>query len=201
MDRERQYYEKVYAGRVDVFFEPPFFQIIHLDRYYWASEHLPNGALILDLGCGTGYGAPIIRKKTSAMLILADASLEALKYGKKFYPINNCERIVCDASHLPFRTEVFDHILMLEVIEHLSDPEQSLSEVNRVLKDGILIITTPNTDCLANRIYRFFGRPIRKFSDYHVKEFGYGELRKTLEHSGFRIIEEMGAVTLFPGNV
>ncbi|MCC6018815.1 MAG: methyltransferase domain-containing protein [Candidatus Verstraetearchaeota archaeon] len=199
MKREELYFKRIYAGRVDVFFEPPFFKIIHLDRYLWASAHLSDSALILDLGCGTGYGAPLIRRRTRGLIILADISADALQYGKKFYPVKNCERVVCDALHLPFRDEVFDGCLMLEVIEHLLQPEKALEEANRILKrSGVFIITTPNADNFSYRIYRYFGKPI-KVGKHHVKEFGYDEFKFILKKAGFKIVEEMGQLFYFPG--
>jgi ubiquinone/menaquinone biosynthesis C-methylase UbiE len=184
MKREEWYFKRIYAGRVDVFFEPPFFKIIHLDRYLWAPAHLSDSALILDLGCGTGYGAPIIRRRARGLIILADISADALQYGKRFYPVENCERVVCDALHLPFRDEVFDGCLMLEVVEHLSNPGKALEEANRILKrSGIFIITTPNADNLSAKIYRYFGKPI-KVSKWHIKEFGYDEFKCILKKSG-----------------
>src|SRR5262249_31358454 len=48
-------------------------------------------------------------------------------------------------SDLPFRSETFDLVLLLEVIEHLPDIPHSLREIARVLKPGgTAIVTTPN---------------------------------------------------------
>lgn len=45
---------------------------------------------------------------------------------------------------LDFPDYYFDYVTMLAVIEHLSQPEELISEIWRVLKpDGKLIITTP----------------------------------------------------------
>ncbi len=49
-----------------------------------------------------------------------------------------------DAMHLPLQDNSIDCIAMLEVIEHLYDPQKALFEAARVIKNsGIMVITTP----------------------------------------------------------
>lgn len=51
--------------------------------------------------------------------------------------------IVGDAHALPFKDEEFGGIICTEVLEHLKDPRQAISEMKRVLKGGgELILTT-----------------------------------------------------------
>lgn len=51
-----------------------------------------------------------------------------------------------------------DLIIALEVIEHLFDTDQLLSEIHRVLKpNGLLILSTPNLASLPNRLRLLFG--------------------------------------------
>ena len=55
---------------------------------------------------------------------------------------------------LPFRSEAFDLVMMLEVIEHLPDIAHSLREIARVLKPGgTAIVTTPNRLNVTSRIH------------------------------------------------
>lgn len=52
---------------------------------------------------------------------------------------------VASANHLPFQDNSFDHVVMLEVIEHVDDPAEVIMDVKRVLKPGgELFISTPN---------------------------------------------------------
>lgn len=44
--------------------------------------------------------------------------------------------VVGDAHHLPFRDNVFDQVLALNVFEHLRDPKLAAAEIFRVLKPG-----------------------------------------------------------------
>lgn len=53
--------------------------------------------------------------------------------------------VVGDAGRLPFVSSVFDFVLFTEVIEHLPDPSEGLSEIRRCLSaKGRALITTPN---------------------------------------------------------
>ena len=49
-----------------------------------------------------------------------------------------------DAQHLPFRNKSIDTVVMLEVLEHIPDPEKVFKEIGRVLKPkGRLIMSMP----------------------------------------------------------
>src|SRR4029077_2814155 len=55
---------------------------------------------------------------------------------------------------LPFRSEQFDLVMILEVIEHLADIPHMLREIARVMRPGaIAIITTPNRLNVSSRIH------------------------------------------------
>src|SRR6266478_647957 len=52
--------------------------------------------------------------------------------------------VCASAEHLPFPDEVFDLVLSQEVLEHVRDPFQAMSEMKRVLrKGGILYCQVP----------------------------------------------------------
>jgi SAM-dependent methyltransferase len=53
-------------------------------------------------------------------------------------------RVVADAHALPFDDRIFDGILCLETIEHLSGPREAGDELGRVLKSSCsILLTTP----------------------------------------------------------
>jgi len=57
-------------------------------------------------------------------------------------------------NDLPFRSDEFDLVLLLEVIEHLADIPHMLREISRVLAPGgIAIVTTPNRLNVTSRIH------------------------------------------------
>ena len=59
--------------------------------------------------------------------------------------INGIQKIEGDAMALPFGNEAVDAIVATAVIEHLPDPVRFVSECNRVIRrGGIIVITTPD---------------------------------------------------------
>jgi SAM-dependent methyltransferase len=64
-------------------------------------------------------------------------------------------RIAADLSgYVPFKSESFDLVVNLEVIEHLENIAHALREIARVLKaGGLAIISTPNRLNLASRVH------------------------------------------------
>jgi SAM-dependent methyltransferase len=52
--------------------------------------------------------------------------------------------IDADIHQLPFRNETFDGVLCIEVLEHVPDPSQAVSELHRVLRPGgVMLLTVP----------------------------------------------------------
>ena len=97
------------------------------------------GMEILNLGCGTGF----ISQRFSAFgwLVSLDLSADALKFCAQ----NQLDFLLqADAIALPFQDQSFDLCLALDVIEHIQNDMQALSEISRVLKiGGFLLITVP----------------------------------------------------------
>ena len=82
-----------------------------------------------------------------------------------------------DGTVFPFENEQFDSVLTSQVLEHVFNPHQFLSEINRVTKvGGVLLITVPFV------------------WDEHEQPFDYARyssfgLRYLLQNHGFEIIE------------
>jgi ubiquinone/menaquinone biosynthesis C-methylase UbiE len=69
---------------------------------------------------------------------------------------------------LPFRNNVFDVVLALDVVEHLFDPMQFLNEIYRVMKENsILLLTTDNTRFLLIRFFWIYRKIIWQISKKH----------------------------------
>ncbi len=70
-----------------------------------------------------------------------------------------------DGTNMPFSDNTFDWLVCSEVLEHVPNREDMISEFSRVLKpDGTLILTTPNWLCLYGlfrKLAEFFsGKPV-----------------------------------------
>lgn len=118
----------------------------HLVRYLFSAQ-FTKGKIVLDAGCGVGYGSFIVSSKGSAKKVLGvDISKEAIVYAKQKYPRSNLTFVEDSLESL---TKVKDNsiniVLAFEVIEHLKDPEKFLETIKLKLKtNGLLLVSTPN---------------------------------------------------------
>jgi 2-polyprenyl-3-methyl-5-hydroxy-6-metoxy-1,4-benzoquinol methylase len=91
----------------------------------------------------------------------------ALTHLQRMIPIIENQRkkvglIVADAENLPFKENVFDRILLSEVIEHLPHPSSVIWEIKRILK-GKAVITTPNRQNMISSIISAVSSLLRVF--------------------------------------
>jgi SAM-dependent methyltransferase len=128
----------------------------HLARYRFARERV--GGRILDVACGTGYGAALLGA------VGVDISAEALARAR-----NETDRLIrSDALRLPFGA-AFDAVVSFETVEHLADPEGFVAECRRVLRPGgLLVMSTPNRELWSPRS----SKPLQA---HHVREFSRKE--------------------------
>lgn len=94
---------------------------------------IDSNALVLEVGSG---GNPYLRSN-----ILLDKYIESSQ--RHFQPlIVDRPCFICDAQRLPFKDKVFDFVIAAHILEHVENPDQFLSELQRVAKSGY--IEVPN---------------------------------------------------------
>jgi len=109
-------------------------------------EHLVAGTRVLDAGCGYGRGTDLLANKAGSVVGL-DISIMEISYAKKRFKHDDLNFLWGDVLKLPFKDEAFDAIVSFQVIEHLREPEEYLSEIVRALKPrGLFAISTPNRE-------------------------------------------------------
>ena len=105
---------------------------------------LSSRAKILDVGCGN---CRHLLPFHDYDLYGLDFSEEMLRYARKFCEKHNIDvkLVLGDCKTLPFHDNVFDLVLCIAVLHHLSNPLLALMEIHRVLKSGgILIVSVWN---------------------------------------------------------
>lgn len=113
----------------------------HQERYKWANFYC-GGKVVLDLGCGTGYGATFIQSCKAYVGVDIDA--ESIEWANKHYGDSLHTFKVGSATKIPLRSNSVDQVLCFEVLEHIEDKEAVVSEMARVLKKGgNFIVSTP----------------------------------------------------------
>jgi SAM-dependent methyltransferase len=113
-----------------------------LGRVGVASGWIDKNDVLLDIGCNDGlflsHAAPRCRSAWGV-----DIDQELLRKASASYP--NIGFQYASADRLPFPDASFTVVSMLDVLEHLPDPQAAIREVNRVLvPGGRLIISVPH---------------------------------------------------------
>jgi ubiquinone/menaquinone biosynthesis C-methylase UbiE len=112
-------------------------------------SHTEDGALVLDLGCGTGNGTLYWHERRQLKIVGVDVSWEMLKvYATKLETARHHPLLLrANGESLPFPDDTFDNIISFEALEHTPNPGSFIAEAGRVLKrGGEMLLTTPNTN-------------------------------------------------------
>lgn len=156
----------------------------HFFAYEQVKAKLDKNSVILDLGCGVGYGTYLL-SQVAKNVIGIDISEEAIHYANENYGALNCQFMVYDGMHTNYYNDSFDVIVSFQVIEHVVNDIQFVSEAYRLLKPGgSFFLTTPN------KIFRLF--PLQKpWNKFHIREYYPYELNELLSKS-FNNVEILG---------
>lgn len=133
----------------------------HEAAYKIAEARLPAGR-VLDLGCGSGYGAAALAAVHTPLIGLDRIRPDAANRGATAF-------VRADLHGIPLREASFDLIVSFQVIEHLKDPRVYLAAISKLLAPGgTALITTPNIE-MSDGV-----------NPYHVHEYHADELSETL---------------------
>lgn len=174
-----------------------------------------EGLFILDVGCGTGrLTFDLAEKSPKGQVVGMDISEIAIRSASH---ITNkldgrINLIVGDAESLPLREEIFDFIVLSEVIEHLVFPQKALEDVFRVLKHhGRSILFTPNKGSAEELYERLEGlfltgkkrrlfRYRRRLAPLHVRLFNTWDLLYIIKSVGFKV-EQNFSICVLPSTL
>lgn len=117
------------------------------DDHWWVVarcdliKRFMTGMKCLDVGCGVGRFFD-----SFSDIYGIDISDDALRHAKE----KECSGLVkADAQVLPFKSDTFDVVLCLDVVEHVDDDQALIQEIKRVLTShGAIILTAPAFDFL-----------------------------------------------------
>jgi SAM-dependent methyltransferase len=159
---------------------------------YWFRRHqvvyerlAPHcaGRDVLEAGCGEGYGADLIAG-VARRVVAVDYDETAVAHVRARYA--SVQVMQANLAELPLPDASVDVVVNFQVIEHLWDQPQFVSECARVLRpSGLLMVSTPN------RITFSPGRdtPINPF---HTRELNADELTRLLLDAGFSDVSMSG---------
>ena len=133
---------------------------------------------VLEVGCGTGYLASLLRSRTGWRVTGLDLEPEALRFAR-----NRLQRLVRgDMRHLPFSTASFSMLISMDVLVHLEKGRESvaLAEFSRVIRPGgLLFLRVAALDVLRSRHSEFA---------HERQRFTRARLLPQLHAAGFEIL-------------
>ncbi|MET0604265.1 MAG: class I SAM-dependent methyltransferase [Baekduia sp.] len=164
------------------------------------ADHAKAGQSWLDVGCGDGRTSGVWLASNGIEYTGVDVSQTAVA---EACSIGLDARLIEDAGSLPFDDDTFDGIVMVEVLEHLFEPQVAAREILRVLKPGgTFFATVPNVAYWRRRLeLGLLGRfdPIgddlsidQPWRDPHIRFFTAATLHHMLAGEGFAAIKVAG---------
>lgn len=135
----------------------------------------------LDIGPGTGRWLQFLKNNGADYLGAIDISQESLNRCSLL--CNKTQKAHIETDKFDFESDFFDIVISIEVLEHLRDPDNYLSEIVRVSKKkGIVLMSIPNIASFISRIRMLFGRlPVAVASDKtHVRFYRKKDIVKLL---------------------
>lgn len=161
--------------------EAKFLQDIYflaLARYELACRHAQD-KVILDVGCGSGYGSEQLSLAGAKKVYGVDLVADSIRYCQTHHARKNIIFKQGDLTRLDFDDNFFDMVCTFETIEHIKDYQKAIGEIYRVLKPGgMLIISTPNKAVYSPDTKK-------PFYPFHFHEFYLRDLKTML--NSFRI--------------
>mgnify|MGYP000871092345 FL=1 len=165
----------------------------------WYFKKSPQNLKVLDWGCGKGQ-VTFLLKEMNFNVISCDLNKKTndSAFGQIAPIIEKANIKIIPLEHeylLPFSNECFDIVLSFGVLEHVSNDQESLKEINRVLKpEGLFFcFNLPYFLSWTQRLAHFKG------DFYHNRLYNKNKVINLLNKSNFYLID-LWHRQLFPKN-
>ncbi len=163
----------------------------HVGRRYLIERTLqrrfgPRGRLaICDVGCGTGRNMQLLERFGDVVGVEPEGPGLAICRRRGLGP----ERVVAgSATQIPYPDASFDLVTAFDVLEHVDDDHEALTEIRRVLRPhGHLLLTVP--------AYRFLWS-VHDESLGHRRRYVASEVHSKLNNAGFVVVRRSYAISL-----
>jgi spore maturation protein CgeB/SAM-dependent methyltransferase len=153
------------------------------ERIHWICENI-SGKTVLDVGCSQGI-APLILAREGSQVLGIDIDKDVIDFAQdrleaESNVVQKRVEFLCeDFVNYDFGSRKFDSVVLGEVLEHLSRPEECIKKILSVLDiGGKIVITVPfgvNDFFDHKRTYYFsgiYGLLVDHFSIQDVHYFG-----------------------------
>lgn len=108
------------------------------------SPFIQKNDQVIDIGCGTGSVAKLVKKETQANVTLVDVAYNPIC---DEYPV-----LIYDGKNLPFSNNQFTVSLLTAVLHHAENPYKVLDEAIRVTSNKIIVMEDVFSDFLGRAV-------------------------------------------------
>ena len=165
--------------------------------HQWTLDRVPDGARVIDIGAGPGGMASELLMKGCDVAVVdrANANLSGM-------PV----RVITQDLDGPLQFDItpYEYLLLLDIIEHLRDPEAFICALRKRFDytTRTLIITTPNVAFVVQRLMLLIGQfnygRAGILDRTHTRLFTFRSLNRLLRDGGLKIREVRGVPAPFP---
>jgi SAM-dependent methyltransferase len=122
----------------------------YLGRWGRARRWLPKEALrVLDVGCSFGYGSAAIVAGAPPRRVVVGVERDPEHLSEAHRRFAWITVLPGDATALPVPDGSADAVAMLDVLEHVDDPDAAIEEARRVVRpSGVVIVSVPHRGLL-----------------------------------------------------
>lgn len=185
-------------------YDPSFDDNTHYDlklgypsSHQWAIDAVPDGSRVIDVGSGPGGVASKLVERACSVTVVDQHAPAASPEGVAV--------VVQDLEDEPrFKVGDHDYILLLDVIEHLKQPEKFVDRLRAQFghEKKTLILSTPNVAFVVQRLMLLAGQfnygRAGILDRTHTRLFTFRSLSHLLRDAGFRVREVRGVPAPFP---
>jgi methionine biosynthesis protein MetW len=168
-------------------------------RWRIAAAKVPDGATLLDVGCGTGGFLTFLREqKPNAVLAGTDISDAAVAQARA----KGHHVFRADLTQEPL-ADTYDYITCFEVIEHIHEAEQVLVAMRDAVSKQ-LIMSLPNFGYFEHRIRlglfgRFPNTTLMLHAKEHIRHWTVQDFIHWTGHFGLVVVDIQGQRAMMPG--
>ena len=162
----------------------------------WALAAVPDGATVMDIGAGPGgLAKEFVHKGCTVCVVDQFAARDA----------GDVKVVVQDLDDPPqFDVRPYRYILLLDIIEHLWDPERFIERLRKQFDHTphSVILTTPNIAFFIQRVMLLFGQfnysRAGILDRTHTRLYTFRGVKHLLRDGGFRLTRVRGVPVPFP---
>lgn len=147
-----------------------------------------EGLDILEIGCGSGYGAVLLGRLRPRSYVGIDIMPEQIELARRQWDLPGTEFLVMDAAEMgPISAQSKDVVVVFGILHHIPKWREVICECCRVLRPGGRIFLEEPAGGAVRLWDKFF-----KWNHPEEAMFSRKELESHLREIGFTIVRRLG---------